>query len=313
MDTKAISIIDHLQRLDPASSPMSAPAIIGIALICGIVLWLCGKQVLKPIVAILGGAFGSAFGILAPTVLGISNIGQVPASLAGLGVGAILGLLVGLALYRTVIAFGTGLSFGAAGLLASLALLSGPVVQAEPDTTDTAATATAPEQTIAQDQSESSPQLMAQRAVAFVKQTGSAVTKRYRTLDQDDRLRVLGATLGSLIFGLIAGLAAPGRPAPSSPAPSARESGFTALRGFPPSKAPPGLLLSTSAHADGRSRGPSPHSSASLHNCFFGRSASTPSPAIRPRELNAPVRLTQYAHRADAPHARSALQHGRRA
>jgi len=211
MDTKAISIIDHLQRLDPASSPMSAPAIIGIALICGIVLWLCGKQVLKPIVAILGGAFGSAFGILAPTVLGISNIGQVPASLAGLGVGAILGLLVGLALYRTVIAFGTGLSFGAAGLLASLALLSGPVVQAEPDTTDTAATATAPEQTIAQDQSESSPQLMAQRAVAFVKQTGSAVTKRYRTLDQDDRLRVLGATLGSLIFGLIAGLAAPGR------------------------------------------------------------------------------------------------------
>lgn len=220
MDTNATGLLQQLQGFDPAASPISLPLIVGIGLACGLILWLFGKQVLKPIIAILGGAWGSALGILAPTWLGISMIGDVPASLVGMGVGALLGALVGLALYRTLITFTTGLAFGTAGLLVSLAILSGAPAAAE--TPDSAMTipqvaqvepageaetqAPVQEQTVSE-----ATAVVAERASRFVRESMHAVTQRFDTLSEHDRLTVLGSTLGGLLIGLIAGLAAPGR------------------------------------------------------------------------------------------------------
>lgn len=212
MDTHAAGLLQQLQTFDPAASPVSVPVIVGIALACGLVLWLFGKQVLKPIIAILGGAWGSALGILAPTWFGISMIGNVPASLVGMGVGALLGALIGVALYRTLVTFTTGLALGVAGLMVSLALLASPPSHApadhrSPDLDAARIAATdAPPRTISDATAE-----VAQRAQRFVRDSAQAVTTRFGTLSEPDRLKVLGSTLGGLIAGLILGLAAPGR------------------------------------------------------------------------------------------------------
>lgn len=212
MDTNAVGIFDQLRGFDPASSPLSLPAIVGIGLVCGLILWLFGKQVLKPIVAILGGAWGSALGILAPSWLGITMIGQVPASLVGLGVGALLGFLVGLALYRTLITLTTGLALGVVGLLAGLALLSGPLPAGEPTDPSALDPGVSAVESAPEGRAVSEPTAqVAQHAARFVRDSAKAVTDRFGTLSEDSRLKVLGATLGGLIFGLIAGLAAPGR------------------------------------------------------------------------------------------------------
>lgn len=212
MENNAAGFLQHLQGFDPATSPVSMPAIVGIALACGLVLWLFGKQVLKPIIAILGGAWGSAIGILAPTWFGISMIGSVPASLVGMGVGALLGALIGVALYRTLVTFTTGLALGMAGLLVSLALLGSPPLSppADPASADVQAAEIAlvdtPPTTVSDAAAEA-----ADRAQRFVRDSAQAIRARFDTLAETDRLKVLGSTLGGLIAGLILGLAAPGR------------------------------------------------------------------------------------------------------
>lgn len=215
MDSNAAGILQQIQSFDPASSPIPLSVIVAVGLVCGLVLWLFGKQVLKPIIAILGGAWGSAIGILAPTWFGISMIGNVPASLVGMGVGALIGALVGIALYRTLITFTTGLALGMAGLLVSLALLSGSPISAtdapSPDTSadvnvEAAELATPGEQTVSD-----ATAVVAERAARFVRQSAHAITERFGTLSEDDRLKVLGSTLVGLLVGLIMGIAAPAR------------------------------------------------------------------------------------------------------
>ncbi|GAB4385156.1 MAG: hypothetical protein Kow0022_10000 [Phycisphaerales bacterium] len=215
MSVDLTGLLRQLQGFDPASTPISLAVLVGIGLACGLILWLFGRQVLKPIIAILGGAWGSALGILAPTWFGIFRIGDVPASLVGMGVGVLLGVLVGLALYRTLITFTTGLAFGTAGLLVSLAVLSAP-----PPAPDAAAEAAITAGASFEPGSEPVPQGqsisdaaedVAEQASRFVRDSVHAITQRFNTLQERDRLRVLGATLGGLLVGLIVGLAAPGR------------------------------------------------------------------------------------------------------
>lgn len=215
MSVDLTGLVRQLQGFDPASTPIPLAVLVGIGMACGLILWLFGRQVLKPIIAILGGAWGSALGILAPTWFGIFRIGDVPASLVGMGVGVLLGVLVGLALYRTLVTFTTGLAFGTAGLLISLAVLSAP--PPAPDVSvEAAMTTPAPvepeSEPVPQGPSTSeSAEDVAEHALRFVGDSVHAITQRFNTLEEHDRLKVLGATLGGLLVGLIVGLAAPGR------------------------------------------------------------------------------------------------------
>lgn len=232
MNPQQADIAGTLLAFDPASSAATLPTIVAIGLACGLLLWLLGSKVLRPAAAVLGGAIGSAVGVIAPTTLGIIEIAGVPASLFGLGTGAVLGMLMALALYRAVLTFSTGLVFGAAGLMTSLAVFTptGPVAP-EPTATDPVATVfdgraylEAAAITVWQDNVEtgevtpndglSEPTLEQRamdRAMAFVRTTGSAIQRHWASLSDESKLIVLGSTLGALMFGLILGLAAPER------------------------------------------------------------------------------------------------------
>jgi hypothetical protein len=222
-------ISEMLGRFDPAASAATLPALVGIGLACGLLLWLFGSKVLRPAAAVLGGAIGSAVGVIAPTSLGIMEIAGVPASLFGLGAGAVLGMLIALALYRAVLTFSTGLVFGAAGLMAGLAFYApwvGPT--AAPDAGEPVAAVVDSSyaeaaQIVAQaagdgaagesaDGRDATMEEMAiERAAVFVRATGDALAGQWSALEENARLIVLGTTLGALMFGLILGLAAPER------------------------------------------------------------------------------------------------------
>jgi hypothetical protein len=228
MNPETTDIASILSGFDPAASAATLPTIVGVGLACGLLLWLLGSKVLRPAAAVLGGAIGSAAGILAPTTLGIMEIAGVPASLVGLGVGAVLGMLFALALYRAVLTFSTGLVFGAAGLMTSLAIYSpgvvpsvgpdaGPNVQDPVTMVDTALYVEAAAIVIQDDGSaDGGPpatieRVVSDRALAFVGATADAVGGYWNAMPERSRLMVLASTVGSLMFGLLLGLVAPER------------------------------------------------------------------------------------------------------
>jgi len=221
MTPQTADISGFLTSFDPAASTATLPTIVGIGLACGMLLWILGSKVLRPAAAVLGGAIGSAFGVIAPTSLGIMEIAGMPASLFGLVAGAVLGMLVALALYRAVLTFSTGLVFGLAGLMTSLAIYSPvPPPETVPEGTDPVALVGDPvyfeAASIVMQSDEASTdasirEVASERAVAFVRATGDALAAHWAGLEETSRLIVLGSTLGALMFGLVLGLAAPER------------------------------------------------------------------------------------------------------
>jgi len=231
MNPETTNLAGVLAGFDPAASAATLPTIVGVGLACGLVLWLLGSKVLRPAVAVLGGAIGSAFGIIAPTTLGIMEIGGVPASLVGLGVGALLGMLFALALYRVVLTFSTGIVFGAAGLMTSLAIYAPGVAPVpEPEVADPVAMVDVAEyleavSIVMQDEGSSADaaagadgggeptiqRVVGERAMAFVGATANAVGGYWDAMPERSRLMVLASTVGSLMFGLLLGLIAPER------------------------------------------------------------------------------------------------------
>lgn len=101
----------------PAGVPAAADTLAVVALIAGLVLWLVGGKVLRPLLAIAGFAGGAVGGaVLATRVWGGEAFG-VSAGYIGLGVGAAVGGLLAFALFRFAMAAGSAMVFAAAGVL----------------------------------------------------------------------------------------------------------------------------------------------------------------------------------------------------
>src|SRR5512140_1812676 len=119
-------IFQTLAAAEPSSVrslPWVAHAVVGAGLAAGIVMWLCGGRLLKPVFALLGGLMGGSIGfVLMASVT--ESIAGIPSPYLGLGVGAVLGLIAGIALFRFAVAISTGLAFGIAGLLVSATYLN---------------------------------------------------------------------------------------------------------------------------------------------------------------------------------------------
>ena len=100
-----------------------APAAIG--LVAGLFLLLAGGKVLRPIAVLLGGAVGGMAGsILLPSFLPETLYG-VPGGAVALGVGAVVGMVAAGVLFRAAMAAAGAVTFGAAGVLAAGIWLNG--------------------------------------------------------------------------------------------------------------------------------------------------------------------------------------------
>lgn len=102
------------------SLPWGVHALVALGMAAGLVLWLIGQRVLKPLVVTLvvlaGGTIG---GLLVPS----TSWGASLTPWHGIGLGIVAGLLIGLLLYRSAMALGFGVVLGLLLPLGAAAIL----------------------------------------------------------------------------------------------------------------------------------------------------------------------------------------------
>lgn len=104
--------------------PWVVHVVVALAMAAGIVLWLTGERLLKPLTIVMCALVGGAIGfLLIPITPWSTAQGGTLTHWHGLGCGAFIGALAGLLMFRSAIALGCGVVFGlllpmlAAGLL----------------------------------------------------------------------------------------------------------------------------------------------------------------------------------------------------
>lgn len=106
------------------SLPMGVHGPAVVALVGGLVLWGAGAKVLKPVSILLGMCTGAFLGALLVPMVHPENVGSVPAPYAGLGIGAVVGMIASLALFRSAMMVAGGIALGVAGVLGASVYLS---------------------------------------------------------------------------------------------------------------------------------------------------------------------------------------------
>jgi len=124
---RAVSLLEAL--------PGEAHITMAVALVAGLVLWLYGARLLRPMFVVLGLALGGLIGLVVPPSIGITAVGGVAGWLIGLGAGSVIGLVVALVLLKIAITFSAGLALAVAGFLGGLVYLQYadlPPIEGEP-------------------------------------------------------------------------------------------------------------------------------------------------------------------------------------
>ncbi|MEL7472822.1 MAG: hypothetical protein AAGK04_05835 [Planctomycetota bacterium] len=212
-------IADTTQRLIQ-DWPLETIAIPGVVLIAGVVLWAAGSKLIRPVFAVLGLALGAGVGYLTLPLLGWQTLFGLDSPIAGLIVGGVVGLTLALLLYRLTmgIAAGTALAFAAA-LAAGVYLNANPtpvperpLAEAVPlDELTMDGIPVNPDEPTGAVQSFQPrlPEGSYEQARAVGEQFAAWGQDIWRDLAFQDRVILLGATLGALTLGLAFGLAAP--------------------------------------------------------------------------------------------------------
>ena len=110
--------------------PIEFLGISAAALFAGLVLWIAGAKLVRPIfitLGLLGGGFLGALivpGFGSGAADGSETLLGLPPATAGLIIGGVLGLIVASLLFRLAVAGSAGIALGAAGLLAAAVFIS---------------------------------------------------------------------------------------------------------------------------------------------------------------------------------------------
>ena len=116
---------------------------LGMALMGGLLLWLVGARVIKPVFFLFGLAIGAFVGTTILPLTGLPTFHPAGFTLTpgitGLIAGGILGSLVSLAMFRLVIAMTSAMAFAAAGVLGAMVFLHFNPTLTQGDLTETQA------------------------------------------------------------------------------------------------------------------------------------------------------------------------------
>lgn len=94
------------------SMPWSIHGAVGLALVAGLVVWIFGRRLLRPMLVLCGGVFGAAVGLVAGAM-----VPHEWSILWPVGIGAVVAMLVAIMAYRFVMALLLALSLGLAAPL----------------------------------------------------------------------------------------------------------------------------------------------------------------------------------------------------
>ncbi len=226
------------------SLPEGGSVPLGVALMAGLLLWLVGARVIKPVFFLLGLAIGAFVGttILPLTGLPTFHPGglDLTPGVTGLICGGVLGALVSLAMFRLVIALTAALAFAAAGVVGAMIFLHfNPTIgQDDPGDAETALVesgeslagiTTSLGEEINRRAAETSVDLLdgdhtgldeetkqqlkdaAARSREFIEQMYAMVKADLESRPTRDKLIALSAGFAGLAFGLLIGVVMPKR------------------------------------------------------------------------------------------------------
>lgn len=230
--------------------PQGGTVPLAVALVAGIILWLFGAKLVKPVFLLLGLAAGGFVGAILLPMTGIPPFDLASITLSpgvtGVLIGGVIGALVALALFRVVITMTAALAFAAAGLMGALVFLHfNPAAPPEtpPDQTaaqsdsqsDTQPDGSAPdpldsidrdaaERTVdAFNASRDAPLLddetkqdlldAAERSRAFLRTAADAIGDELETRTMREKTIAFASMFGGLALGLLVGVTMPNRTA----------------------------------------------------------------------------------------------------
>jgi len=177
-----------------------------VALVAGLVLWVAGGKLLKPMLALLGFAGGGLTGAVLAANFWPAPISGVQSGYVGFAIGAGLGALLSIALFRFAMAAGGGIVFGCAA-----ALTTGIVLSQNPQAIPLDATSArdAANRVIASSLSTDTPPTARQTARTLGAEGGGL----WHSLPEPSRVALIGATLAGGLLGVGVGALAPRRAA----------------------------------------------------------------------------------------------------
>lgn len=117
------------------SLPWAVHGVVALALISGLVLWLHGRRVLKPMIVVVFVLIGAAIGFFVTPLTPLQGTISV---YAGLFLGGAVGALLGALLYRFAMAVGLGLVLAVVAPVVAVVVLDAKLGAEQPDGTLTA-------------------------------------------------------------------------------------------------------------------------------------------------------------------------------
>jgi hypothetical protein len=215
-----------LAQADPtiADLPLAAHMAVALAMGAGVLLWLSGRTVFRPLLGAFGAVFGALIGFfLVPNLLP-PVVFDIPSPFWGMGVGAALGLTAGIVLYRFAVATGMGLVFAVTALLTTGILInSTPVNDAASTARSVLPRPTALHQA---EQLRDVPPAdlpaaaapLAAQVRSFLNDSASELAQAWNQIPRRDQVRLGVATCTGMIVGLLLGILAPRRSAAAASA-----------------------------------------------------------------------------------------------
>jgi hypothetical protein len=110
----AHGVLEALQAL-----PIGMHVTIGVGLIAGLMLWLFGRRVIRPVFVVVGMAAGAGIGLLLTPTLGLPAIGPLAPPYVGLAAGSVVGLIAAAILFRMTMAVAAAAVLAIAGVLSA--------------------------------------------------------------------------------------------------------------------------------------------------------------------------------------------------
>jgi len=122
------------------SLPQGGSVPLGVALLAGLLLWIMGARVIKPVFFLFGLAIGGFVGTTLMPLIGFPSFEAggitISPSVVGMVCGGIIGALCALAMFRLVIAMTSALAFAVAGVVGALIFLHYNPTTGDMDTSD---------------------------------------------------------------------------------------------------------------------------------------------------------------------------------
>lgn len=183
-----------------------------LALALGLALWLVGDRLFRPASSLVGAAVGAMVGLAASNAVTTDQVAGIPTPYAAIGLGSLLGLGVGAAMYRLAVGGAAAVTLaGVAAVVAAAVTLHQPDAGASgaerPETI--AEVARARESHVAIEPVSLRDRITLENLQAAAASTGSMMRGQWEALPEQNRSLVLAASILGCVVGFAFGLIRP--------------------------------------------------------------------------------------------------------